>query len=81
MKVETKAIALQAAPKLEEGVGADGARQTGRFWKSPDTSIKQATVDKVAKSLITIPEGFKPLKQIEKLLKDRKNRILYDKRY
>ncbi len=42
------------------------------FDQSPDTSIKQAMIDKVGKALTTIPEGFKPLKQIEKLLKDRK---------
>lgn len=42
------------------------------FEVSPDTGIKQAIYDKVAKALITIPEGFKPLKQIEKLLRDRK---------
>jgi 2-oxoglutarate dehydrogenase E1 component len=41
------------------------------FDQSPDTSIKQAVIDKVAKALTSIPEGFKPLKQIEKLLKDR----------
>ncbi len=49
------------------------------FDQSPDTSIKQAVVDKVAKALITIPEGFKPLKQIEKLLKDRKTAFFDDK--
>jgi 2-oxoglutarate dehydrogenase E1 component len=42
------------------------------FDQSPDTSITQTSVDKVGKALTTIPEGFKPLKQIEKLLKDRK---------
>ncbi len=42
------------------------------FDQSPETGIKQATYDKVGKSLIAIPEGFKPLKQIEKLLTDRK---------
>ncbi|MEK6783003.1 MAG: 2-oxoglutarate dehydrogenase E1 component [Bacteroidota bacterium] len=42
------------------------------FDRSPDTGIKQATIDKVGQSLTTIPDGFKPLKQIEKLLKDRK---------
>jgi len=49
------------------------------FDQSPDTSIKQAVVEKVAKALITIPEGFKPLKQIEKLLKDRKTAFFDDK--
>lgn len=43
------------------------------FDQSPDTSVSQAAVDKVATALTTIPEGFKPLKQIEKLLKDRKD--------
>lgn len=42
------------------------------FDQSPDTSIKQTVIDKVAKALTTIPDGFKTLKQIEKLLKDRK---------
>ena len=42
------------------------------FEKSPATNIKQATLDKVGKALTTIPSGFKALKQIEKLLKDRK---------
>ncbi|MEN7550117.1 2-oxoglutarate dehydrogenase E1 component [Rapidithrix thailandica] len=42
------------------------------FLSSPDTSISQEVVDKVGKSLTTIPKGFKPLRQIEKLLKERK---------
>ena len=42
------------------------------FDVSPETGIKQTTFDKVGQALTTIPEGFKPLKQIEKLLKDRK---------
>jgi len=42
------------------------------FDQSPDTSVKSGMIEKVAKALTTIPDGFKPLKQIEKLLKDRK---------
>lgn len=49
------------------------------FDQSPDTSIKAAVVEKVGKALTTIPEGFKPLKQIEKLLKDRKAAFFEDK--
>lgn len=49
------------------------------FDQSPETSIKQSTIDKVAKALTTIPDGFKPLKQIEKLLKDRKTAFFEDK--
>ncbi|MEX2336032.1 MAG: 2-oxoglutarate dehydrogenase E1 component [Fulvivirga sp.] len=48
------------------------------FDQSPDTSINQNTVNKVAKALTTLPEGFKPLKQIEKLIKDRKTNF-FDK--
>jgi 2-oxoglutarate dehydrogenase E1 component len=43
------------------------------FDKSPDTGISEAVIEKVGKGLSTIPEGFKPLKQIEKLIKDRTN--------
>jgi len=49
------------------------------FDQSPETSVKQAVIDNVAKALTTIPEGFKPLKQIEKLLKDRKAAFFDDK--
>ena len=41
------------------------------FDLSPATYIKESLIEKVGKALTTIPEGFKPLKQIEKLLKDR----------
>jgi 2-oxoglutarate dehydrogenase E1 component len=43
------------------------------FESSPDTGISQEVIDKVAKCITTIPKGFKPLKQIEKLLKQRKD--------
>ncbi|ELR71368.1 2-oxoglutarate dehydrogenase E1 component [Fulvivirga imtechensis AK7] len=49
------------------------------FEQSPDTSIDQKVVDKVAKALTTLPKGFKPLKQIEKLIKDRKASFLEKK--
>ncbi|GAB4231939.1 MAG: 2-oxoglutarate dehydrogenase E1 component [Ekhidna sp.] len=42
------------------------------FDASPDTSISDEVVQKVAKALTEVPKGFKPLRQIEKLLKDRK---------
>ncbi|MEP1095760.1 MAG: 2-oxoglutarate dehydrogenase E1 component [Cyclobacteriaceae bacterium] len=41
------------------------------FDKSPDTSISEALLKKVAKAITELPKGFKPLRQIEKLLKDR----------
>lgn len=50
------------------------------FDQSPKTAITQAAVDKVGKALTTIPEGFKPLKQIEKLLKDRKAAFFEEKK-
>src|SRR5688572_23982198 len=50
------------------------------FDQSPKTSISQAAIDKVGKALSTIPDNFKPLKQIEKLLKDRKAAFFDDKK-
>ncbi len=49
------------------------------FDQSPDTSIPQSNIDKVAKALTSLPKGFKPLKQIEKLLKDRSTNF-FDKK-
>ncbi|TDI67081.1 MAG: 2-oxoglutarate dehydrogenase E1 component [Bacteroidetes bacterium] len=49
------------------------------FDRSPDTSIKQKVIDKVAKALTTLPEGFKPIKQIEKQFNQRNNMFFKDK--
>lgn len=43
------------------------------FEKSPETGVSQEVIDKVGKALTIVPEGYKPLKQIEKLLKDRQD--------
>ncbi|MDA0195688.1 MAG: 2-oxoglutarate dehydrogenase E1 component [Bacteroidetes bacterium] len=42
------------------------------FDESPETGISPQAITKVAKALTTLPNGFKPLKQIEKIIKDRK---------
>jgi 2-oxoglutarate dehydrogenase E1 component len=49
------------------------------FDKSPETGVKEDVVAKIGKALTTIPDGFKPLKQIEKLLKDRQTAFFEDK--
>jgi 2-oxoglutarate dehydrogenase E1 component len=43
------------------------------FESSPETGISQDMIDKVGKALTVVPEGYKPLKQIEKLLKERQD--------
>jgi len=65
--------------KLEEEWEKMERAKPQDFEKSPSTSIKQAVVDKVGKALTTIPSNFKALKQIEKLLKDRKAAFFDDK--
>jgi len=49
------------------------------FEKSPKTGITPSVIDSVGKALTTIPENFKPIKQIEKLLKDRKASFFEEK--
>lgn len=49
------------------------------FEQSPKTGISQAVIDKVGKALTTVPETFKPIKQIEKLIKDRAAAFFEDK--
>lgn len=41
------------------------------FVKSPDTAITQEQLQQVFKSIMTIPEGFKPLRKVEKLLQEK----------
>lgn len=45
------------------------------FDQSPETGVPMEVLDRVGKSLYTVPEGFKPLKQIDKLLRDRKQML------
>ncbi|QJD77177.1 2-oxoglutarate dehydrogenase E1 component [Spirosoma rhododendri] len=41
------------------------------FEKSPETGVPAETLETIGKALTSVPQGFKPLKQIDKLLKDR----------
>ena len=45
------------------------------FEKSPETGVAMEILEKIGKALVSIPEGFKPLKQIDKLLKDRQTML------
>ncbi|RIV22584.1 2-oxoglutarate dehydrogenase E1 component [Fibrisoma montanum] len=45
------------------------------FDQSPETGVAAETLEAIGKALVTIPEGFKPLKQIDKLLKDRQQML------
>jgi len=45
------------------------------FEASPKTGVSIEKIERVAKAITTVPESFKPIKQIEKLLKDRKQMI------
>ncbi|SHM52966.1 2-oxoglutarate dehydrogenase E1 component [Cyclobacterium lianum] len=42
------------------------------FEKSPDTGVSKEAIEKIAESLTVLPKGFKPIKQIEAQLKQRK---------
>ncbi|RLD23700.1 MAG: 2-oxoglutarate dehydrogenase E1 component [Bacteroidetes bacterium] len=50
------------------------------FDKSPETGVSQKVIDKVGKALITIPKDFKPIKQIEKQLKQREEMFFKSKK-
>lgn len=54
-------------------------RTSEDFVTSPDTSISQEVYDKVGQALCSVPADFRPLKQIEKLLKDRKDMFFEQK--
>ncbi len=49
------------------------------FDKSPETGISEDVLSNVAKALTIIPKAFKPLRQIDKLLKERKAHFFEDK--
>jgi 2-oxoglutarate dehydrogenase E1 component len=45
------------------------------FDASPETGVDLRALQKIGKALVQLPDGFKPLKQIEKVLKDREESI------
>jgi 2-oxoglutarate dehydrogenase E1 component len=49
------------------------------FAKSPETGVDVELLNKIGNALITLPEGFKVLKQIDKLFKDR-TQMLFEKK-
>lgn len=49
------------------------------FDESPDTSITEKAIKAVGDAMIKVPKGFKPLKQIDKVLKQRKE-MFFDKK-
>jgi 2-oxoglutarate dehydrogenase E1 component len=49
------------------------------FDLSPETGISAETVERVAQALTTIPENFRPIKQIDNLLKERR-KMFYETR-
>jgi len=49
------------------------------FDQSPETGISEEIVARVAKALTTIPDNFRPIKQIDNLLKERR-KMFYETR-
>jgi 2-oxoglutarate dehydrogenase E1 component len=49
------------------------------FHRSPDTGVSLEDLNKIGRALIQLPEGFKPLKQIEKLIREREEMIFSSK--
>jgi 2-oxoglutarate dehydrogenase E1 component len=50
------------------------------FERSPETGVPLETLEKVGRALTRLPENFKPLKQIDKLLKDRSQMMFETKK-
>lgn len=51
------------------------------FDLSPETGITEEFIEKIATALTTLPKGFKPIKQIEKQFKLRKDMFFKQKKY
>jgi 2-oxoglutarate dehydrogenase E1 component len=69
-QVKQQQLAYQYQP-MEEEWRAMRKSEPQDFEKSPDTAIKASVVKLVGEALVKLPDGFKPLKQIEKQLKQR----------
>ncbi|WP_026631637.1 2-oxoglutarate dehydrogenase E1 component [Dyadobacter alkalitolerans] len=66
-------------PKLEQEWHTLRKSRPEDFEKSPETGVPLETLEKIGKALISTPENFSRLKQIDKLLKDREQ-MIFDKK-
>ena len=76
--VKEKPLPYQAT-RFEEEWGSLRRSKPEDFDQSPETGIGQDLIEKVAEALTIIPKGFKPLKQIEAQLKQRKEMFFQSK--
>lgn len=70
-KVKQKQL-LYERPKLERDWAELRRSVPEDFDESPATGISNDLVEKVGKALTSLPEGFKAIKQIEKVIEERK---------
>jgi 2-oxoglutarate dehydrogenase E1 component len=66
-------------PKLEQEWHSLRKSKPEDFEKSPETGVPLEVLEKIGKALISTPESFSRLKQIDKLLKDREQ-MIFDKK-
>lgn len=69
--VKEKPLPYQAT-KFEREWGSLRRSKPEDFEQSPETFISQDQIEKVAEAITFIPKGFKPIKQIEAQMKQRK---------
>lgn len=70
---------MHMAPDLGFGWEMFRKAKPNDFEKSPKTGIRKAEVDAIANALCTVPDDFKPLKQVDKLLKER-NKMFFEEK-
>jgi 2-oxoglutarate dehydrogenase E1 component len=66
-------------PKLEQQWADLRFSRPEDFENSPKTGISKEAIEKIGKAMTSVPDGFKPLKQIEKVLENRKAIIAGEK--
>ncbi len=76
--VKEKPLPYQAT-KFEKEWASLRRSKPEDFDQSPETGIDEGTVTKVAEALTAIPKGFKPIKQIEAQMKQRKDMFFQSK--
>ncbi|PZX53291.1 2-oxoglutarate dehydrogenase E1 component [Algoriphagus chordae] len=76
--VKEKPLPYQAT-RFEEEWSSLRRSKPEDFDQSPETGVSQDLIEKVAEALTVIPKGFKPLKQIEAQLKQRKDMFFQSK--
>ncbi len=75
-----RARALEAQPAGQPAVAWAGFQPAGDDWTA-DTTVPRATLDAIARALVSVPDGFTWHPRLERLMRQRRDAVIEDRAF